>query len=167
MSLMIGPTWMGKMINPWEDFSSSSYAFMVIFLLGSIAFLEYLNAQTSLRVQIFRPTPPSIRTRLTQCLWIRTSMWREELCKWVVDASSCSENDKKWGAFKCPTIAWNVHTSILFCTVVATKAFSRISLCAGEILRSSNMDISAGIFYNWSMMLYWVTRKIVILDVEG
>lgn len=93
------------------------------------------------------------------------SIWSGVLCRWFEETSSFLENDKLWGTVKCPTMAWNRSISKLFGTIVSTRAFSRTSLCVGEILRSSNMDMCVGIFFNWSTRLYCSFRGVDILEV--
>lgn len=63
--LSIGQTLIGNIDNPLDDLSPSSYAFIVIFLLGSITCSENPKDFTKIRVQMFKLVLPLIKTHLT------------------------------------------------------------------------------------------------------
>jgi len=153
---------MGRTTVPFVVLSSSSYALMVIFLLGSTAYSKNPNARTSFSVKIFKPAPPLMRTLLMRCLWMKATICRGVLWGWDTERSSCSVNDMVLEEVKLPTMVWNFSWARLVGTVVSTKAFSRISLWDRDRCNNSKIEMWAEVFYNWSMTLYW--RK---LDGEG
>jgi len=66
---------------PSDSRSVSSYPLIVMHSLVSTTTSEYPNCFSNFRVHKFRLEPPSIKTLLMICLWIRTSMCKASLCE--------------------------------------------------------------------------------------
>lgn len=74
-----GLTLIGNVIIPLDGHSASSYAFIVILLEASMSFSVYPRPMTTLKVQILRPAPPSIKTHRILQLWTKTSRCKGSL----------------------------------------------------------------------------------------
>ena len=91
-SFSTGPTQIGSTIRPLEELSTSAYALIEIFFLGSIANYDILSYYITLKEIIVNIIPLSIWTLQTRVWYIWTSIWRAILWGWLRYLSSSLRN---------------------------------------------------------------------------